>query len=134
MQTFLPYRSFEKTARCLDHRRLGKQRVECKQILSSLTDGGGWKNHPAVKMWRGYEGALVLYAIAICEEWIRRGYNDSLLPHFKERLPRPAVTMPPWLGRRAFHRSHQSNLKRKDPIHYAQFNVPDDLEYVWPVQ
>ena len=28
MQTFLPYKDFGKTAKCLDYRRLGKQRVE----------------------------------------------------------------------------------------------------------
>ena len=33
MQTFLPYPDFVKSAQCLDYRRLGKQRVEAKQIL-----------------------------------------------------------------------------------------------------
>ena len=33
MQTFLPYSDFIKTARCLDYKRLGKQRVEAKRIL-----------------------------------------------------------------------------------------------------
>lgn len=37
MQTFLPYKSFVKSAACLDMRRLGKQRVEAKQILMALT-------------------------------------------------------------------------------------------------
>lgn len=36
MQTFLPYPSFHKSANCLDNRRLGKQRVECLQILNTL--------------------------------------------------------------------------------------------------
>ena len=59
MQTFLPYKSFRKTALCLDNKRLGKQRVETLQILRALTgyynQSGAWLNHPAVKMWRGYE-------------------------------------------------------------------------------
>ncbi|MFN7881952.1 MAG: pyrimidine dimer DNA glycosylase/endonuclease V, partial [bacterium] len=33
MQTFLPSPSFAESARILDNKRLGKQRVECKQIL-----------------------------------------------------------------------------------------------------
>lgn len=33
MQTFLPYPEFIKSAQCLDNKRLGKQRVEAKQIL-----------------------------------------------------------------------------------------------------
>lgn len=44
-------------------------------------------------------------------------------------------TIPPWLGMRALHLSHQSNLVRKDPEHYGRLfqNVPGDLPYVWPV-
>lgn len=38
MQTFLPFPSRVKSARVLDDRRLGKQRVECLQILGALTD------------------------------------------------------------------------------------------------
>ena len=61
MQTFLPYADFVKTAKCLDYRRLGKQRVEAFQILNILegkTTKAGWKHHPAVLMWEGYENAL----------------------------------------------------------------------------
>ena len=58
MQTFLPYTDFIKSAKCLDYKRLGKQRVEAKQILNILlgeTTKAGWTNHPAVLMWSGYE-------------------------------------------------------------------------------
>jgi hypothetical protein len=46
LQTFLPYADFVKTAKCLDYRRLGKQRVEAFQILNILegkTTKAGWK-------------------------------------------------------------------------------------------
>jgi len=36
MQCFLPYSDFDESAKCLDYRRLGKQRVECLQILNVL--------------------------------------------------------------------------------------------------
>lgn len=36
MQTFLPYKDFAECARVLDDKRLGKQRVECLQILNAL--------------------------------------------------------------------------------------------------
>ena len=36
MQTFLPYESFEDTAKVLDYRRLGKQRVEGMQIINTI--------------------------------------------------------------------------------------------------
>lgn len=155
MQTFLPYRDFRKSAEVLDQRRLGKQRVETLQLLKSLTlPDYGWKNHPASKMWRGYEEALILYGIVICQEWIKRGYNDSCLPqivafdtarrvvdldHSAVDLGEICYTnnawkMPPWLDRK-FCRSHQSNLLKKDPVFYGQKfpNVPDNLPYVWPV-
>jgi hypothetical protein len=37
VQTFLPFSDFEASARVLDVKRLGKQRVECIQVLR----GGG---------------------------------------------------------------------------------------------
>lgn len=136
MQTFLPYVSFIDSARCLDRQRLGKQRVEAKQILQAIQygPGAGWYNHPACRMWRGHESALALYGAAVCKEWIGRGYKDNLFPFFLERI-QENVILPPWLGQDTFHASHQSNLLRKLPTHYARFcwDVPNDLPYVWPV-
>lgn len=136
MQTFLPYPSFGMSASVLDMRRLGKQRVEAKQIYYALTDPTyGWQNHPAVKMWRGYEEALACYGWTMCAEWLVRGYNDTMLSWFRERFPeRSAFPCPPWLGDEAFHRSHQSNLIRKAPFYYQHKwpNVPSNLPYIWP--
>lgn len=39
MQTFLPYADFAKSAKCLDNRRLGKERVETWQIYNTLKQG-----------------------------------------------------------------------------------------------
>lgn len=139
MQTFLPYPSFSESARCLDRQRLGKQRVEVIQLLRALlVPGSGWANHPAAKMWRGYEASLALYGLMICSEWIDRGYEDSCMQkiaivsanHLVEN-----VTDPPWLGDPAFHAAHRSNLLRKNPEWYGQFGwlEPNDLPYVWPV-
>ena len=85
MQTFLAYPDFTQSAKVLDRQRLGKQRVEAKQILQTIMDPSrGWQHHPAVSMWRGYTRQLAQYGAAICREWIDRGYNDSLLPFFIE--------------------------------------------------
>lgn len=142
MQTFLPYPDFRRSAECLDNRRLGKQRVEAMQILMTLLDASrGWQNHPAVRMWRGCEYALGLYGIEVCNEWRRRGFKDTckekiiaLLEQLPDRVTDFRPTFPPWLGDEDFHRSHQSNLVRKDREYYGgQFpGVPDDLPYVWP--
>jgi len=146
VQTFLPYRDFRRTARVLDDRRLGKQRVETLQILRALTrEHYGWKHHPAVLMWQGHLEALVLYGVTITDEWLRRGRADTCRAQILEFAPASPPTqqdlsrgglLPPWLGRRALHRSHQSSLVRKDPDHYRRFfpTVPDDLPYHWPVR
>ena len=132
VNTFLPYAEFDRTAKALDYRRLGKQRVEAWQILSALLGNGkGWVNHPATKMWRGHEKALCDYGIAICLEWISRGYKDTMLARFVATSAiLPDTGLPEWLGDDSFHQSHQSNLNRKDETYY-HFDVPNDLPYVW---
>jgi hypothetical protein len=146
MQTFLPYPSFTRSARALDSRRLGKQRVEALQICKAMhRTSGGWINHPVTRMWRGYEPALVAYGQAVTLEWLRRGHADSVWdklvahlhdePERSQRELEDAGMLPPWLGRRALHRAYRSALVRKDPAHYRPMfpDVADDLEYVWPV-
>ncbi|MFF6781221.1 MSMEG_6728 family protein [Streptomyces sp. NPDC012510] len=149
MQTFLPYPDFRASALVLDRRRLGKQRVEALQVLRGLVvPGYGWRRHPAVRMWAGYEEALVRYGLEVCAVWREQGHQDSCAatlvadfaafrPHTPVRdQPRLAAAgeLPPWLGEDAFHRSHRSALVRKDPTTYAPLfpGVPDDLPYVWP--
>ncbi|MFG3497399.1 MSMEG_6728 family protein [Streptomyces sp. NPDC047928] len=155
MQTFLPYPSFSASARVLDARRLGKQRVEALQVLRGLTvPGYGWRRHPAVRMWIGYEEALVRYGLDVCAVWTSRGHRDtcadSLLAGFRLARPPDDVRtrdgvrtqdelaalgeLPPWLGEPAFHRSHRSALVRKDPGYYKERfpGVRGDIAYVWP--
>ena len=131
MQTFLPYPNLGQSVRCLDYRRLGKQRVEALQILNALSGKTkGWASHPAAKMWRNHTGALALYQNLCIDEWVRRGYKNNMA-----KTSPSIVTMPDWFGDEAFHASHRSNLLRKDPVHYGEFgwDEPDDLAYVWPV-
>jgi len=136
MQTFLPYPDFKSSAAVLDMRRLGKQRVETLQILSVLLGGSkAWSNHPACKMWRGYEQGLVDYGISITNEWISRGYKDTCLDKIAKFSNGRDIIFPPWFGNEEFHRSHQSNLIRKLPEHYQIYfpDVPNDLPYIWPI-
>ena len=134
MQTFLPYDNFRNCALCLDRLRLGKQRTEVLQILNALNgDSRGWVNHPATRMWRGYEAALWLYGQTMIGEWEARGYkNNMVLPG---DYAAKDIVFPPWMGDRKFHASHRSNLLRKDPVWYGQFGWQDDpaAPYVWPV-
>lgn len=137
VNTFLPEKTFTQSLLSLDYRRLGKQRVETKQILRALRmETQGWRSHPATRMWRGYEGALAQYGAISCRIWILKGYKDSLLPYFEEMSNEyKNRTKPWWLSLEEFRRSHQSNLIRKDPEHYAPLwpGVPADLPYMWPV-
>lgn len=131
MQTFLPYPDYRECARVLDYRRLGKQRVEAWQILKALEGASyGWRNHPAVLMWRGYEDSLNEYGREMCLEWRERGYVDNMLERFQHK---PDAVRPVWLGDSRLHLSHQSNLIRKLPEHYKLHfpNVADDLPYYW---
>ena len=149
MQTFLPYADFHLSAEVLDRQRLGKQRVECLQILRVLKQGEWkddtkskhtpWYNHPAVQMWRGYETDLMLYLYEICLEWVRRGYKDTCWEKAISvgfRPPNVGIEflIPEWIGNSKFHKSHQSNLLRKNPVHYSQFflGIPNNLPYIWP--
>lgn len=143
MQTFLPYPDFEKTAKCLDYRRLGKQRVEAYQILKCLIiKESRWYHHPAVLMWKGYEGALAQYAIAICNEWIKRGYKDTLRCKILEIIDPTNlhddefILLPWWFDNKYIYISHQSNLVRKFPEHYQKYfpGVSNDIPYYWPTK
>ena len=132
MQTFLPYQNFIKSAKCLDYKRLGKQRVEALQIhniISGKRTTGGWINHPAVKMGAGYHQLLANYHNVMIKEWINRGYKNNMkfLPEELDYL------IPSWLGDDRLHSSHRSNLLRKDYNYYSKFgwSEPNNLNYYW---
>jgi hypothetical protein len=148
VQTFLPYTNFRKSAQSLDMKRLGKQRVECLQLLNSIKadkegkEYRGWKNHPARDMWympgkHDYSNALVDYGIAVCEAWKERGYKDTCLEkisaHYESKSP---DKLPNWLGREDIHESHRSMLIKKKPDYYKEKfeNTKEGLEYIWPTR
>lgn len=130
MQTFLPYPEFDKSAAVLDRQRLGKQRVEAYQIIRAITSGGGWASHPIVKMWIGFENALKLYSNTIIEEWIGRGYRNSLQIY---DLNDCEVVYPWWLGIEEFHSSHRAALLAKDYSHYSKYGWREapGISYIW---
>ncbi|MGA5303378.1 MSMEG_6728 family protein [Nucisporomicrobium flavum] len=149
MQTFLPFPDFVASARALDQKRLGKQRVETVQVLRGLIQPGyGWRHHPAVKMWTGYEEALVRYGLDMCGVWVATGRADTTAETMRADVAAArgltviraqddlaaAGELPPWLGDDALHLSHRSALVRKDPDFYRPLfgDIPADLPYVWP--
>jgi hypothetical protein len=147
MQTFLPFYDFEHCAMVLDDRRLGKQRIEAKQIIQVLDnpDAKGWRNHPAVRMWDGYIMSLCYYGMAMCTEWARRGFNDNTRDWFEARCISEFANneargvqhdsrKPPWMADARLYVSHASNLIRKDPHYYELIwpQIPNGVPYLWP--
>jgi hypothetical protein len=134
MQTFLPYPNFAMCARVLDDKRLGKQRVEAKQILDILEGRSKtkyWRNHPAVRMWKGHSDLLKHYINAMITEWELRGFKNNM--SYENASNRYSV--PKWLFDRRLIYSHRTALVRKNPGYYGKkWRVKDvNAPYWWPV-
>lgn len=133
MQTFLPFKSFKDSAKVLDNKRLNKQILEGYQILKVLSSDdprAGWRNHPAVKMWRGHELVLWNYIFECVDEADARGIKTDKNVENLEALrevssSRWGKTLPAWFSQQeAMNRlvtTHRANLYRKDPIFYMDF-------------
>lgn len=148
MVTFLPYADFTLSARCLDWRRLGKQRVEALQIINSFTrSNNAYSNHPTAKMWEGSFSYLLAYYNAMVSEWEMRGYNNNMrlfpIPRYidlegdRQYMDRHTPYGGPWwLGWEPFHSSHRATLLSKDALYYMQFNWKEKPEYgyLWPTK
>jgi hypothetical protein len=153
MQTFLPYADFENSALALDNKRLNKQILECYQILKVLSNPdprAGWRNHPAVKMWRGSEFILLNYTMAMVRQANVRGIKtDKNLANINALVATEGkywgTELPEWyensIVMKRVTTTHKANLHRKDPIYYSHFieavgskhNEPccDTCQYFW---
>jgi len=161
MQTFLPYADYAATAAVLDNQRLNKQALEAWQIMMTLLaldpagdyrEPKGWRNHPAVKLWRGHESALLDYTGAMVTEWVSRGYKSTIYDKaqatYEVALLRGLVNddqpteQPDWANDPTFldrfTSSHRTALLAKNYEWYKQFGWPEDTgvaptayEYVW---
>jgi len=160
MQTFLtiPSTDFSKTAKTLDNKRLNKQALEAWQILMtnlSMDPEGnyrkpkGWVNHPAVKMWKGYELNLYFYIEAMTNEWINRGFKTTIFDKAtytiecaETRKLLFSSDIPYWMRDKRLYfqitSSHRNALLCKEYDWYTQFNwkedfgyPPETYEYVW---
>lgn len=123
------------TAKALDDRRLGKQRVEAMQIIDALLDSEskskGWVNHPATRSWTGYIDALKDYCNVMIKEWIKRGNNNNMALY---DIDSKEVKYPAWFSNKKVHYSHMARLLHKDPSYY-KFDVPKEYlsyGYIWP--
>lgn len=140
VNTFYIHANPKVTARVLDTRRLGKERVEAKQIINVLLlleenpkAKPKWYNHPAVKMWTGHTFALMQYYNIMVEEWVRRGKNNTMELF---DLSEVEIVYPKWTSCEKIHYSHQARLIQKDPAFYTKVFSPPErylrLGYIWP--
>jgi len=134
MMTFLPYPNYIRSVQCLDYKRLGKQRLECKQIIEILEGKDSrYKNHSAVKMWIGYTNSLKYYSNCCINEWISRGYKNTMLKYNVDYQNDD----PWWIGDVNFHRAMRARLIEKDRNFYLPKFPKDegfnDGKYFWPV-
>lgn len=139
MQTYLPNVDYAASAWVLATPQLDIQRRHNLEILTSLLRGTGNVSHPATLMWRRYEWALMQYQHAICDEYFRRGHEDSYWERSQELYDRyqPRVenkAWPYWSSSEILHLSHRSALLREDYTYYIQNwpGAPLDLEMVFP--
>ena len=133
MQTFIPYPSAGESAKVLDYRRLGKQRVEAMQLITIIegkAKSKDWANHPAVGLWKDHLDALKLYYNCIIFEWVGRHFKNNMpiLP-----MPTEPVKYPAWFGRDDFHSRHRAALLAKNPEWYSQWGWTEEpkIDYVW---
>ena len=155
MQVFLPHGLTRYSMRCLDNKRLGKQRVECLQILNALQGKSkGWRHHPATLMFYGAEEALRIMGDWAIAEWVKRGYKNNMEPFSNYPTLRwesvPSEYWPEWYSNEELRikvkESHRLNLLRKDfDYYFKQFfrslvfcepytkEAAENAQYVWPV-
>lgn len=138
--TWLPLPNVTESLRCLHDDDLVKQIYDARDAARQMADAGPASRLLLVKMWRGYEGALVAFYLQACKEGLRRGV---LGPGHSAgevwRIARDcqwgiAPIFPRWYCYALVHDSHASRLMRHRPEHYAhQFPlVPLDMPLVWP--
>lgn len=132
MQVFLSEYTFPESAKVLDTKRLVKQLLEGRQIMTILANespSGAWKNHPAVKMFRGHERTLFAYLYAIKEEMRERGYKwennwDVIYDTYMRNFISQKQEAPKWMLNDEFNRvviTHRGRLHAKAPDLYPQY-------------
>lgn len=137
VNTFILCSDFSESASLLDDKRLFKQCVEARQIISILEESNlskkGFSNHPATKQWIGYLDGLKYYFNCHLDEVFRRGrWNVKVMKIY----PIPQTFDLPWFViSKPFHFSHRASLFRKNPEYYKDLTFPAEYlnhGYIWP--
>jgi hypothetical protein len=145
VQTFMPMISYRASADALDNVRQNNQINECKAIFMTLAGlSDAWSNHPATRMWKGHELALLAYGGTVAAAYRdrkglayekRQAWFFEMSKEHKSKFSARSVLVPPWVGDLNFHRSHRSSLLSKDPEYYGDKgwgDIPDRMPLLWP--
>lgn len=141
-RTWVPEQDLRRCAEVLERRHLTAQISEGLIVLRALMepdDGAGWRRHPCVRMWRGYERFYCAYGVEMCREFRRRfGTVDHCLPQYVaawQWLCPQDMTPPWWWGRHAVHAADRATLVARFPEHYGPIwpDVEPRDQAAWPV-
>lgn len=114
------------TAYALDPKRLRKQIVECKQILSALKgETKAWRNHPCVIQYEGHEPWLMLYMECL-SAWIEGDLMRATTANTAAMLYHT-----PLFHAEPYFDSMKRRLYTKDPMYYAQWADLGKSEVNW---
>lgn len=98
----------------------------------------GFVYHPAVQMWLKYEDALKDYINCHIQEWVSRGYNNTMSTY----LVPPTYQRPPWCDNPSLHQNHRGSLLKKEMSRNEKpwyrnkpefVAAPRFIDYIWPL-
>lgn len=129
VNTFILTNSPKKCVVLLDYRRLGKQRIEAKQIIDVIEKGnGGWSNHPVTKMWKDNIIGLKYYFNCCVDEWISRGYKNTM-EKYEIEFTEESDILPWFYYNKQTQESFKASLLRKDTKYYTD-KISCEEEYL----
>lgn len=139
MQIFRPYIDWRLSAAALDDKRLGKQRVECKQVLKAILrklelikDGKrGWLNHPIILMYynngRPYIKDVTGFYRSCVNEWKRRGFKSTIKLEDVSELLKKVESVDGTPITHVHEVEYRRILLIKDPDHYIKVFTREEL-------
>lgn len=86
----------------------------------------GFSNHPAVRLWFGYRYALMAYINSHINEWIKRGYENTMKTY---KIPKK-YAVPSWTLDSLFHLNHKQALIHKEITRNEKIWYQDKKDFV----
>lgn len=136
--TFVPFFDIAKTYNVLDVKRRNKQITECIEIISAIElNKAGYKNHPALLMWKDNVDALKVYYNIMLRLWRKDGGKGTRVLY---NLDEDSVEWPWWWNWEVLALSHKLSLLRKSKLYtlesleltYEEARLKNTCGYIWP--